>query len=73
MATKYLVVIEKSETSWGAHVPDLPGCVAVGESRDEVVQLIKEAIDLHLEDLRDSAQPIPAPASDSTFIEAHVA
>lgn len=70
---KYLVVIEKSETSWGAHVPDLPGCVAVGESRDEVEQLIKEAIDLHLDDLKDNAQPIPAPASDSTFVETNVA
>ena len=70
---KYLVVIEKSDTSWGAHVPDLPGCVAVGESRKEVVKLIKEAIDLHLDDLRDRAQPIPAPSSDSTFIETNVA
>ena len=73
MTMKYLVVIEKSDTSWGAHVPDLPGCVAVGESRDEVVQLIKDAIDLHLDDLRRRAQPIPTPSSDSTFIETNVA
>ena len=70
---KYLVVIEEGESSWGAHVPDLPGCVAVGESKDEVVKLIQEAIDLHIEDLRGSAQPIPAPASDSTFVETNVA
>ena len=70
---RYLVVIEKSDNSWGAHVPDLPGCVAVAESREEVEQLIKEAIDLHLDDLKESAQPIPAPASDSTFVETNVA
>ena len=70
---RYLVVIERSESSWGAHVPDIPGCVAVGESREEVERLIKEAIDLHLDDLRRRAQPIPAPASDSTFVETSVA
>jgi predicted RNase H-like HicB family nuclease len=48
---RYLVVIERGETSWGAHVPDLPGCIAVGETREEVVQLIREAIDLHIESL----------------------
>ena len=70
---KYLVVIEKGETSWGAHVPDLPGCVAVGESKEEVLELIKAAIDLHIDDLKGTAQPIPAPTSDSAFIETHVA
>jgi predicted RNase H-like HicB family nuclease len=73
MSMKYLVVVEKGESSWGAHVPDLPGCVAIGESKDEVLKLIKEAIELHLDDLKESAQPIPAPASDSAFIETDVA
>ena len=54
-------------------MPDLPGCVAVAESRAEVERLIKEAIDLHIEDLKRRAQPIPLPASDSTFVETHVA
>lgn len=70
---RYLVVVESSDAGWGAHVPDLPGCVAVAESRAEVERLIKEAIDLHLEDLKRRAQPIPMPASDSTFVETHVA
>ena len=43
---RYLVIIEKGESSWGAHVPDLPGCIAVAETRKEVRALIKEAIDL---------------------------
>lgn len=51
-AVKYTVILEKGERSWGAHVPDLPGCVAVGDSREETIGLIHEAIDLHLEGLR---------------------
>ena len=44
---RYLVVIEKGKSSWGAHVPDLPGCIVVAETREEVVELIREAIDFH--------------------------
>jgi predicted RNase H-like HicB family nuclease len=64
-----MVVIEKGETSWGAYVPDLPGCVAVGETEAEVKQLIQEAIELHLEDLRNSGTRIPSPASKSDYVE----
>jgi len=49
---RYMVVIEQGAESWGAHVPDLPGCVAVGETRDEVLRLIREAMDFHIESLR---------------------
>ena len=66
---RYLVVIERGESSWGAHVPDLPGCVAVGETREEVMELIKEAIDFHLEGLREHGEPIPVLSSESEFIE----
>ena len=59
---RYLVIIEKGESSWGAHVPDLPGCIAVAETRAEVRELIKEAIDFHLEGLRAHGEPIPAPS-----------
>ena len=45
---RYMVVIERGETSWGAYVPDIPGCVAVGETEAEVKQLIQEAIEFHL-------------------------
>ena len=48
---RYMVVLERGEASWGGHVPDLPGCVAVGETRDEVIGLIREAIGLHVDEL----------------------
>ena len=50
--TRYMVVVERGDTSWGAHVPDLPGCVAVGETREEVLRLIREAIEFHIDGLR---------------------
>ena len=70
---RYLVVIESSDSGWGAHVPDLPGCVAVGRSREEIERLIKDAIDMLLEDLKRRAEPIPSPSSDSTYVETYVA
>ncbi len=60
---KYAVVIEKGPKSFGAYVPDLPGCIAVGETRDEVVQLIQEAIKLHLQGLQEQGECIPLPKS----------
>ena len=70
---KYMVVVEEGATSFGAYVPDLPGCVAVGESQVEVLQLIQEAIELHVEDLRSSGQVIPVPHSNSAFVEIQAA
>ena len=67
--TRYLVILEKGESNWGAHVPDLPGCIAVAESRQEVVALIKDAIDFHLAGLREHGEPIPPPVSESECIE----
>ena len=61
--TRYMVVVERGETSWGAHVPDLPGCVAVGETREEVLQLIREAIEFHIDGLRQDGLPVPRRAS----------
>jgi predicted RNase H-like HicB family nuclease len=66
---RYKVVIEKGATSYGAFVPDLPGCIAVGETEAEVLELIQEAIQFHLEDLQLGGEPIPQPVSKSTFIE----
>ena len=66
---KFAVVIEKGESSWGAYVPDLPGCVAAAESRDEVYALIREAIGMHLEGMREGGEPIPAPQSEADYIE----
>ena len=61
MEKNYPVVFEKGETSYGAYVPDLPGCVAVGETEDEVKTLIAEAIQIYLEVLREDGMPIPQP------------
>ncbi|MGF1450778.1 MAG: type II toxin-antitoxin system HicB family antitoxin [Opitutales bacterium] len=66
---KYAIIIEKGPAPYGAYVPDLPGCVAVGETREEVRQLIAEAIAFHLEGLRDDHQPIPEPASEMDYVE----
>ena len=59
----YVVIIEKGETSYGAYVPDLPGCVAVGETREEALVLIREAIEFHLEGMREDGLVTPSPAS----------
>jgi predicted RNase H-like HicB family nuclease len=70
---RYMIVIEKGATSYGAYVPDLPGCVAVGETAEEVRALIHEAIVLHLENLREEGKPIPQPSSQSEYIEVPLA
>lgn len=63
---EYIVIVEPGETSIGAYVPDLPGCVAVGESREEVLDLIRDAIELHIESLRENGESVPEPHS---FVE----
>lgn len=70
---KYMVVLERGPTSWGAHVPDLPGCIAVGETREEVLQLIREAIDFHIEGLKDQGESVPPPSSESALVEVDAA
>jgi predicted RNase H-like HicB family nuclease len=70
---KYAVVIEKGPTSFGAYVPDLPGCVAVAETKAEVEQLIAEAITFHIEGLLEDGTPVPAPNSEVEYIEPAVA
>ena len=66
---RYAIVIEKGPTSYGAYVPDLPGCVAVGESVEEVRKLISEAVPLHLEGLREDGLPIPEAATECEYLE----
>ena len=58
---KYAVVIEKGPTSYGAHVPDLPGCVAAAETKEEVCTLIREAIELYVEALEEEGLSVPVP------------
>jgi predicted RNase H-like HicB family nuclease len=69
MTMKYAVVIERSESGFGAFVPDLPGCVAVGETEDEVRELIREAVELHLEAMREDGLTTPEPSSVVEYIE----
>jgi predicted RNase H-like HicB family nuclease len=70
---RYMVVIERGKKSWGAHVPDLPGCIAVVETREETVRLIREVTDLHIESLKEDGLPLPPPSSESEFVEVSAA
>ena len=70
---RYLVVVEQGPESFGAYVPDLPGCVAAGETRDEVLALIREAIEFHIEGLREDGQPVPPPSSTSEVVDVEAA
>ena len=66
---QYLAIIEKGATSYGAYVPDLPGCVAIGETKTEVEKLITEAIQFHIECLREDGDVVPPPSSTFAFID----
>ena len=66
---KYAVVIEKGPESFGAYAPDLPGCAVAGESRAEVIELIQEAIELHVQNLKEHGDEIPPPASSFEFVD----
>jgi predicted RNase H-like HicB family nuclease len=67
---KYLVMFEKGDTGWGAYVPDLPGCVATGKTREEVGIRIQAAMRSHLEAMRADGDQIPEP---SQYAEVDVA
>jgi predicted RNase H-like HicB family nuclease len=70
---RYAVIVEEGESSFGAHVPDLPGCVAVANTKEEVLDLIQEAIEFHLEGLREDGQPIPRPTSSVEYVDVQAA
>lgn len=70
---EYLVVVEEGKTGYGAYVPDLPGCVAVAETRRELLKLIREAIALHIETLRQAGEPVPSPVSRSQVVKVRAA
>jgi len=73
MDMRYMVVVEEGPGSFGAYVPDLPGCVAAGETREEVLELIREAIEFHLEGLKIEGRDIPAPHSSSELVDVQAA
>ena len=66
---RYAIVFEKGSTSYGAYVPDLPGCVAAAETKDEVIRLIQEAVEFHFEEMREEGLQIPEPASSTEYVE----
>jgi predicted RNase H-like HicB family nuclease len=66
---RYLIVIEASETGFSAYSPDLPGCAATGRTQQEVELQMREAIEFHIEGLRDEGQDVPPGTSYSAYIE----
>ena len=67
---RYAVVIEKGDHNYSAYVPDLPGCVATGETRAEVESEIRAAVKFHIDGLKEDGLPIPAPTASFTFADA---
>lgn len=70
---RFTVILEKGATSRGAYVPDLPGSVAVGETRQEALRLIREAIEFHLQGLKEQGDPVPEPRSYGEVVDVHAA
>ncbi len=66
---RYAIVIEKAESNYAAYVPDLPGCVATGQTIEETEKEIREAIDLHLKGMREDGLPIPEPSSSVDYVD----
>ena len=66
---KYAVVIERAEHNYAAYVPDLPGCVATGATLEDVKRNIREAIEMHLDGLREDNVPIPRPTAETMLVE----
>ena len=69
---RYAIVIEQAPDNYAAYVPDLPGCVATGATREETETLIREAIEFHLEGLRADGQPFPPPSSQVEYVDVSV-
>ena len=66
---KYAVVIEKARSNYSAYVPDLPGCLATGSTIEEVERKIREAIEFHIEGMRQDGESVPEPSSSVEYIE----
>lgn len=65
---KYLIILEPTPTGFSAYSPDLDGCVAAGDDRDETITLMKEAIEFHLEGLAAAGEPLPVPSSEPAYV-----
>ena len=69
---KYAVVYEQTPRNWSAYVPDLPGCVATGQTREEVERLITDGIRLHIDLMQQSGEPVPAPTTRVGSVDTEV-
>ncbi len=69
---RYLIIIEQAEGNLSAYVPDLPGCVTTGATRDEVIANMREAIELHLQGMQEDGEPIPLPNGDPAWVDVTV-
>ena len=65
---KYAVIYERTPTGYSAYIPDLPGCVAAGASQEEAFDLIRGAVELHLESMREDGDPIPEPTTMAGYV-----
>lgn len=70
---QYVVILEEGAESWGAYVPDLPGCVAAAETRQEALKLIREAIEFHLDGMKEGGEPVPEPHSHTELVQVNAA
>jgi predicted RNase H-like HicB family nuclease len=69
---RFAVVFERAERNWAAYVPDLPGCISTGATLDETKRNIREAVELHLEAMREIGEPVPTPTTDVDFVDLQV-
>jgi predicted RNase H-like HicB family nuclease len=67
--SRYLVIIEETTTGYSAFLPDIPGCIATAETREEVEQAMRDGVQFHLETLRESGEPVPPPRSSAAYVE----
>lgn len=66
---RYLILIESTDSGYSAYSPDVPGCIATAPSRAELEQVMRDAIEFHLEGLRANGQPIPPPNTSASYVE----
>ncbi len=69
MTTEYLVIVEKASTNWSVYAPDLLGCVATGDSREEALDLMLEAMQMHIAGLQQDGLPIPPASTGAAYVE----
>jgi predicted RNase H-like HicB family nuclease len=69
---KYVIVIEKADSNYGAYAPDLPGCIATGDTVEEVTRLMREGIAFHVEGMVEDGQPVPEPTTEVAYAEVSV-